>query len=66
LSALNLSDKKVLLCTSELSKNIVKSVSNLYKVEVRESNTFSSYDVLWADTVLFQVGALAKVNEVLG
>ena len=66
LSALNLSDKKVLLCTSELSKNIVKSVSNLYKVEVRESNTFSSYDVLRADTVLFQVGALAKVNEVLG
>lgn len=66
LSALNLSDQKVLLCTSGLSKNIVKSVSNLYKVEVRESNTFSSYDVLRADTVLFQVGALAKVNEVLG
>ncbi len=66
LSTLNLNDQKILLCTSGVSENIVKSVRNLYKVEVRESNTFSSYDVLRADTVLFQVGALAKVNEVLG
>jgi large subunit ribosomal protein L4 len=66
LSSLKLDDAKVLLCTDGLSKNIVKSVSNLYKVEVRESNTFSTYDVLRADTVIFQVGALTKVNEVLG
>ena len=66
IAALSLGDKKILLCTSELDKNIVKSVSNLYNVEVRESNTFSTYDVLRADTVLFQVGALTMVNEVLG
>jgi large subunit ribosomal protein L4 len=66
LDALKLSDSKVLLCTDGLAKNIVKSVSNLYKVEVRESNTFSTYDVLRADTIIFQVGALTKVNEVLG
>jgi large subunit ribosomal protein L4 len=66
LDSLKLSDSKVLLCTDGLAKNIVKSVSNLYKVEVRESNTFSTYDVLRADTIIFQVGALTKVNEVLG
>jgi len=66
IAALNLGDKKILLCTSKSDKNIVKSVSNLYNIEVRESNTFSTYDVLRADTVLFQVGALTTVNEVLG
>ena len=45
---------------------MLQPVSNLYNIEVRESNTFSTYDVLRADTVLFQVGALTTVNEVLG
>ncbi len=60
-----LDGKRVLLCTSEYAPNIVKSAANLYKVEVRESATFSTYDVLKADTILFQEGALKKVNEVL-
>jgi len=66
LAGLNLTDKKVLLCTAENSANVVKSAANLYKVQVRESDTFSTYDVLRADTILFQEGALNKINEVLG
>ncbi len=66
LAGLNLTDKKVLLCTAENSANIVKSTANLYKVQVRESDTFSTYDVLRADTIVFQEGALNKINEVLG
>jgi len=66
LAGLNLADKKVLLCTAENSANIVKSAANLYKVQVRESDTFSTYDVLRADTIVFQEGALNKINEVLG
>ncbi len=66
LSGLNLVDKKVLFCTAENSANIVKSAANLYKVQVRESDTFSTYDILRADTIVFQEGALNKINEVLG
>jgi large subunit ribosomal protein L4 len=61
----DLDGKKVLLCTAEYAPAIVKSAGNLFKVEVRESATFSTYDVLKADTVIFQEGALQKVNEVL-
>lgn len=66
LAGLNLNDKKVLFCTAENSKSIVKSAANLYKVQVRESATFSTYDVLRADTLLLQEGAIDKINEVLG
>ncbi len=65
-SAFNLDNKNVLLCTADLSKNIVKSSSNLFRVQVRDSITFSTYDLLKADTILIQEGALEKVNEVLG
>lgn len=66
LSSLDLADKKVLLCTDGPSKTIVKSTGNLFKVEVRDSITISTYDVLKADTILMQEGALKKVNEVFG
>ena len=66
LAGLKLTDKKVLLCTAENSKVIVKSASNLYKVKVKEAATFSTYDVLHADTIVFQEGAVNKINEVLG
>ena len=66
LNGLNLADKKVLFCTAENSANIVKSTANLYKVQVRESDTFSTYDILRAEAIVFQQDALNKINEVLG
>jgi large subunit ribosomal protein L4 len=66
LESLDLANKKVLLCTDGPSKTIVKSAGNLYKIEVRDSITFSTYDVLKADTILMQEGALKKINEVFG
>ncbi len=65
LKNLDLDGKKVLLCTSEYAPTLVKSAANLYNVQVRESITFSTYDVLKADTIVFQEGAVKKVNEVL-
>ena len=61
-----MADKKVLLCTDGPSQSIVRSTGNLFKVEVRDSVTISTYDVLKADTILMQEGALKKVNEVFG
>jgi len=66
LSGFNLNDKKVLFCTAENSPAIVKSAANLYKVNVVESATFSTYDILHADTLVLQEGAVNKINEVLG
>ncbi|HID39479.1 MAG TPA: 50S ribosomal protein L4 [Calditrichaeota bacterium] len=66
LAAFNLDGKRVLLCTNGIQRNVVKSTANLYGVEVRDSVTFSTYDILKADTLIIQEGALTKVNEVLG
>lgn len=66
LNNLGLNDKKVLICTAENSREIVKSAANLYNVEIRQGVSFSSYDILRADTVMMQKSALDKVNEVLG
>ena len=66
LEALKLDGKRVLICTNGTLRNVVKSVANIYGVEVRDSVTFSTYDILKADTLIMQEGALKKVNEVLG
>ena len=66
LTAMKLNDKKVLLCTAENAPEIVRSADNIYNVEIRDSFTFSTYDVLKADTVIFQQSAVNKINEVLG
>lgn len=66
LAAFNLTDKNVLICTGQNSPAIVRSSNNLFRVKVRDSISFSTYDVLKADTVLLQASALKKVNEVLG
>ncbi|HGY54398.1 MAG TPA: 50S ribosomal protein L4 [Caldithrix abyssi] len=66
LEALKLDGKRVLICTNGTLRNVVKSAANIYGVEVRDSVTFSTYDILKADTLIMQEGALKKVNEVLG
>ncbi len=66
LDSINPEARSVLFCTADYSKNILRSATNLYKVEVRESATFSTYDIMKADTVIMQEGALSKVSEVLG
>lgn len=65
LSNFGLENKKVLLCTADSAPMVVKSAGNLYNMEIRESNTFSTYDILKADTIILQEGAVQKVNEVL-
>jgi large subunit ribosomal protein L4 len=66
LGAFNLTEKNVLICTGQYSSAIVQSSNNLFRVQVRDSVSFSTYDLLKADTILMQESALKKVNEVLG
>ena len=65
LNALDLGNKKVLLLTAANEANIYSSAQNLHKLAVKDSVTFSTYDVLWAEKVVMQEGALTKINEVL-
>lgn len=66
LASLELGSKKVLILTSDYAPNIYKSASNVYNLNVKQDVSFSTYDLLKANVVLVQEGALKKINEVLG
>lgn len=65
IEALDLSTSSVLLLTVENETNIHLSTKNLHRVSVKDSVTFSTYDVLKAEKIMVQEGALTKINEVL-
>jgi large subunit ribosomal protein L4 len=65
IQALNLDEISVLLLTAAHEANINTSTKNLHKVSVKDSATFSTYDVLRAQKIIVQEGALTKINEVL-
>ena len=65
LKNLKIEEHKVLFLTSDYDMNLYKSARNIPYAVVQKSPEFSTYDVLNADFVVFQKGALEKVNEVL-
>jgi large subunit ribosomal protein L4 len=65
LKALDLSNSNVLLLTADHEANIYNSAHNLHKIDVRDSVTFSTYDVLKAEKLIVQEGAITKIKEVL-
>lgn len=65
LNNLNLETTKVLFVTSELEKNVVLSARNIPYTKVYKAPEFSAYDLLNAQYIVFQKGAVEKVNEVL-
>lgn len=54
----------VLILTDGHKPNVHLSARNLQGVEVRPFGQESAYDVLWAETVLIEVGALDRAEEV--
>lgn len=65
LSAFDLAEKKVLLLTKETDKNIFKSARNLQNVFVVEANKPNTYQILHADVVLIQEGAIEVLENSL-
>ncbi|MDZ7718108.1 MAG: 50S ribosomal protein L4 [Balneolaceae bacterium] len=63
LEALELSDKKVLFLTAETDKNLYLSVRNIPGVSVIEANKPTSYQIMNADVLVIQEGALAVLEE---
>jgi large subunit ribosomal protein L4 len=66
LKQLQLNVTKTLLLVSQADHNIWLSGRNLPSLSIREAGSFSTYDVMNADVLLIQNGALDKINEVLG
>jgi large subunit ribosomal protein L4 len=65
LDLLGLEDQKVLIATSEVETEIYQSAKNLSNVNVREVQSVNTVDILDADAVLFQEGALEWITDVL-
>lgn len=65
LSLLGLDDEKVLIATTEVEKEVHLSAQNLPKVNVREVQSVNTVDILDANVVLFQEGALEWITDVL-
>ncbi len=65
LSAFELDAKKTLILTPENANVLWLSGRNIPKLSVKEAITFSTRDVVKADTLLIQKSALAKISEVL-
>jgi large subunit ribosomal protein L4 len=65
LELLDLADQKVLLATTEVETEIYQSAQNLSDVNVREVQSVNTVDILDADAVVFQEGALEWMTNVL-
>jgi len=65
LGLLDLNDEKVLVATTEVEKEIHLSAQNMPNVNVREVQSVNTVDILDANVVLFQEGALEWITEVL-
>jgi len=65
IQALKLDKSAILLLTAAHESHIHASTQNLHKVSVKDSIAFSTYDVLRAEKIMVQEGALPKINEVL-
>jgi len=65
IQAMELDNKKVLILTSEYAPNVYRSAANIYNINVKQDVTFSAYDLLKANVIVIQEGALKKINEVL-
>lgn len=57
-------DGNILILTDGHKPLVWKSARNLESVEVRPFGEEAAYDVLWADTVIVEAGALERAGEV--
>jgi len=66
LTALGISDKKVLVLTKETDRTLYKSAANLQNVNVLEADKPSTYEIMNADVILVQEGALDVLEASFG
>ena len=65
LDLFDLADDDVLLATTEVERALYRSAGNLSNVNVQEVNSINTVDILDADALLLQKGAVEWLNTVL-
>jgi len=65
LSALNLDTQKTLLVLQNKQENVIRSVRNLPLASVISSSDISTYDVIYANTLVLVEDAVNSLNETL-
>lgn len=63
LNAFELSDKKILILTSQTDVNVYKSARNLPKAQVLEANKPNTYQILNADVILMQESSIPVLES---
>jgi large subunit ribosomal protein L4 len=63
LNALEISDKKVLILTSETDKNVYKSARNIPNISVLEAYKPNTYQILNADVLLIQESGVGVLEN---
>jgi large subunit ribosomal protein L4 len=66
LTLLDVADQKVLLVTAENEPEIYLSSRNIPKISVQEARSLNTIDILDADVVVIQEGALTYLTDLLG
>lgn len=65
LDLLDVGAQKVLFATAEVEEEVLLSAQNLPDVNVREVQSVNTVDILDADVIVFQEGALEWITDVL-
>lgn len=63
LKSLDSTDKKVLILTAETDLNIYKSARNIPDVEVLEGDKPTTYQILNAEVIIIQEGAIERLEQ---
>jgi large subunit ribosomal protein L4 len=63
LSSLKFSDKKTLLVTGDMNRNVVLSARNLPRVKVAVATTLATYDILNAETLLLTEDSIKAFEQ---
>jgi large subunit ribosomal protein L4 len=64
LNSVNSAGRKVLFVMDKPLENVIKSARNIPNVRLSLGNMLTTYDVLWADKIIFTPGAIKKMEEV--
>ena len=65
LESVNLTDKKVLMISEELTENVILASRNLQNVLIMEPNEINVLDIVNADYLLVSVAAIKEIEEAL-
>lgn len=66
IAGLDLAEKKVLVLTNGYRPNVYNSSRNLAKVSVKEGTRASTLDIMKADVLVLEEGALESITQQLG